>query len=164
MTPAWQIMPDPITSDVFSASQSTAQTGRSVGTGVSGRGVVLPFRRNQKTDFTSGEGGDLVRSAVGLVLGTICGSDSTQGELPWRTEFGSLLHLLRTRNNSPALAELARYHIAGALTRWVPSVRLRSVLVTTGSVSMMISIRYDVVDPVGAKVLVPGLETSVPVG
>lgn len=160
----WQIMPDPVTPDLASTSQSTADTGRSVERGVSGRGLLLPFRRDKKSDFANGQGSDLVHSAVRLTLGTICGSDSSQGELPWRTEFGSLLQQLRMRRNSPALAELARYRIVGPLQRWVPSVRVRSVLVTQEDDRTTISVRWDIVDPTGSKVIIPGLETSVPVG
>lgn len=170
MNPAWQIMPDPITPDIEVPGNATADTGRSAeagtsaGSGVTGRGILRPFRRDGKSDFANGEGEALLRAAVGLVLGTVCASDTTQGELPWRTEFGSLLHLLRMRNNSPALAELARNRVVRALTTWVPAVRVRSVLVRQVADTTTIFIRYDVVDPAGTKVVVAGLETSVPVG
>lgn len=170
MNPAWQIMPDPLTPDITAEGSPTADTGRSletgasVGSGVTGRGILRPFRRDKKADFANGEGIALVRSAVGLVLGTICASDVTQGELPWRTEFGSLVHLLRMRNNSPALAELAANRVAGALKTWVPAVRVRAVLVTRNGDKCTIGIRYDIADPIGTKVLVSGLETSVPLG
>lgn len=158
-------MPDPMTIDLVVASQATADTGRSLtSSAISGRGILRPFRRDKKTDFSNGQGAALVRSAVGLVLGTICGSETSHGELPWRTEFGSLVHLLRMRNNSPALAELARNRIVGALQRWVPAVRVRAVLVTQKGDKTTVSTRYDVVDPVGTKVLIAGLETVVPVG
>jgi phage baseplate assembly protein W len=157
-------MPDPVTPDLASTEQSTADTGRSVDRGVSGRGILLPFRRDKKSDFANGQGAALVTSAVRLALGTICGSDSSQGELPWRTEFGSLLQQLRMRNNSPALAEIARYRVVRALRQWVPSVRVRSVLVTQQGDRTTLSLRWDVIDPAGTKVLIPGLETSVPVG
>lgn len=170
MNPAWQIMPDPMTPDISVPGSATADTGRSIevgasaGSGLTGRGILRPFRRDRKSDFANGEGPALVRSAVGLVLGTICGSDSSQGELPWRTEFGSLTQLLRMRNNSPALAELARNRVVGALQLWVPRVRVTAVFVRLDGEAMMVSTRYDVVDPAGSKVLVSGLETSVPVG
>lgn len=170
MNPAWQIMPDPLTPDITSAGSSTADTGRSietgssVGSGVTGRGILLPFRRDKKADFANGEGIALTRSAVRLVLSTICASDVSQGELPWRTELGSLVHLLRMRNNSPALAELAANRVAGALKTWVPAVRVRSVRVTRDGDKCWLGIRYDIADPIGTKVLVSGLETSVPLG
>jgi phage baseplate assembly protein W len=170
VNPAWQIMPDPLTPDLTSAGQATADTGRSVetgasvGSGVTGRGILRPFRRDKKADFANGEGIALIQSAVGLVLGTICSSDTTQGELPWRTEFGSLLYLLRMRNNSPALAELAANRVAGPLKVWVPAVRVRRVRVTQDGDKARLGVGYDVTDPIGTKVLVSGLETSVPLG
>lgn len=163
-------MPDPMTPDLETPGSATADTGRSAesgssaGSGLSGRGVLRPFRRDNKSDFSNGEGPALLRAAVGLVLGTVCDSDTTQGELPWRTEFGSLLHLLRLRNNSPALAELARSRVVSALATWIPSVRVRAVLVKQVADTTTVFIRYDVIDPAGTKVLVAGLETAVPVG
>lgn len=169
MNPAWQIMPDPVTPDLDSSSSVQADTGRSIesggsGSGITGRGILRPFRRDNQSDFANGEGEALIRSAVGLVLGTVCGSDTTQGELPWRTEFGSLLQRLRLANNSPALAELARNRVVTPLRLWLPNVRVRSVVVNQADDAMTIFVRYDVVDSGGTKVLVSGLETAVPIG
>jgi hypothetical protein len=68
------------------------------------------------------------------------------------------------RQNSPALAELARSRVVGPLTRWIPSVRVTAVVVNQTDETIRVSIHYDVVDPSGTKVLIAGLETSVPVG
>jgi uncharacterized protein len=54
-------------------------------------------------------------------------SDFTQGELPWRTEFGSLLHLLCHQKNDRVLQELARVYVVDALKRWEPRVVVTSV-------------------------------------
>ena len=93
-----------------------------------GFGLLRPFRRDQKTDFAAGGGEAVVRSAVGQILGTIGSSDFTQGELPWRTEFGSLLHLLRHQKNDRILEELARVYVVDALKRWEPRVVVTSRL------------------------------------
>jgi phage baseplate assembly protein W len=164
MNPAWQILPDPITADVVGVSIARAETGRSITSGTLGRGLIRPFRRAKDGDFASATGVELVQSAVGLVLGTTCGSEVTQGELPWRTEFGTLLQQLRLRANSPALAELARNRVATALARWVPSVRVRTVTVTRAIDTLSLRIVYDIVDPSGSKTVVHGLETSVALG
>jgi uncharacterized protein len=87
-----------------------------------GFGLLRPFRRDQKADFAAAGGGALIRSAVGQILGTVGSSDFTQGELPWRTEFGSLLHLLRHQKNDRVLQELARVYVVDALKRWEPRV------------------------------------------
>lgn len=60
-----------------------------------GFGLLRPLRRDQKADFAAAGGGQFIRSAVGQILGTVGSSDFTQRELPWRTDFGSLLHVLR---------------------------------------------------------------------
>jgi len=161
--PAWQILPDPITPDLESAAITHADTGRSLSIGFSGRGLLVPFQRDGKSDFRSGVSAELTQSAVSLVLGTICGSATTQGELPWRTEFGSLIHLLRMRSNSPALAELSRSVIEQALAQWVPWVQLRRIEVSARADRQTVLIAYDSVDPSG-RVLVPGLETRVALG
>ncbi len=90
-------------------------------------GLLRPFRRDRKTDFASGGGEAAIRSAVGQILGTMAASEFTQGETPWRTEFGSLLHLLRHQKNDALLQELARVHVVDALKRWEPRVQVTSV-------------------------------------
>jgi len=161
--PTWQILPDPITPDLESPVIMHADTGRAISVGFAGRGLTVPFQRDGKSDFRAGSSAELTRSAVSLVLGTICGSGTTQGELPWRTEFGSLVHLLRLRVNSPALAELSRSLIAQALARWVPWVQIRRIEVSVQDDRHTVRIAYDSVDPSG-RVLVPGLETQVALG
>lgn len=91
-----------------------------------GRGLVTPFRRGSN-DFAAGEDLELVQSMVGQVLGTRGSSDFTDGELPWRGDFGSLLHILRHRNNNQATQELARIYVVEALAKWVPQVRIKAV-------------------------------------
>jgi phage baseplate assembly protein W len=114
-----------------------------------GFGLLRPFRRDRKADFAAAGGEALVRSAVGQILGTMASSDFTQGELPWRTEFGSLLHLLRHQKNDAVLQELARVHVADALKRWEPRVQLTSVQVTRerdrGENVLAIRLRYNII-------------------
>lgn len=91
-----------------------------------GFGLLAPFTRTA-ADFANAGGIEHLQSMVGQVLGTMAGSDYTEGELPWRSDFGSLLHLLRHRNNDPVTAELARVYIGEALARWIPQIRLIDV-------------------------------------
>ena len=97
----------------------------------------------------------------------MAGSDFTQGELPWNTAFGSLLHLLRHQKNDAVLQELARVHVVDALKRWEPRVRVTSVQVTRerqeGENVLSIRIRYDVISAnvPGNNVILPGLEQTV---
>lgn len=132
-----------------------------------GFGLLRPFRRDRKADFAAAGGEALVRSAVGQILGTMASSDFTQGELPWRTEFGSLLHLLRHQKNDAVLQELARVHVADALKRWEPRVQLTSVQVTRerdgGENILAIRLRYNIISTnvPGNNVIVAGVEQTV---
>lgn len=132
-----------------------------------GYGLLRPFRRDQKADFAADGGEAVVRSAVGQILGSIGSSDFTQGELPWRTEFGSLLHLLRHQKNDRVLQELARVYVVDALKRWEPRVVVTSVLVARetqeGEDVLAIRLRYNVISTnvPGNNVVLSGVEQTV---
>lgn len=91
-----------------------------------GFGILSPFKRGA-SDFVSGGGTEFVQSMITEVLGTVASSDFSHGELPWRPEFGSLLHFLRHKPNNALTAELARVYVTEALAKWVPQVRLKAV-------------------------------------
>jgi phage baseplate assembly protein W len=114
------------------------------------RGLLRPFRRDRKADFAAGSGEAFIRSAVGQILGTMAASEFTPGELPWRTEFGSGLHLLRHQKNDALLLELARIHVVDALKRWEPRIRITSVQITRewdrGENVLAIRLRYRLID------------------
>lgn len=134
-----------------------------------GFGLLRPFQRDQKADFAAAGGEQLIRSAVGQILGTVGSSDFTQGELPWRANFGSLLHLLRHQKNGFILQELARVYVVDALKRWEPRVVVSSVQVAResqhGEDVLAISLRYDVVssNTSGDNVFLVGVEQFVAV-
>ncbi len=131
------------------------------------RGLLRPFRRDKKSDFAADSGEVLVRSAVGQILGTMAGSEHTQGELLWRTEFGSLVHLLRNQKNDSVLQELARVHVVDALKRWEPRVQVTSVRITRerldGENVLAIRLRYNIVsaNSPGDNVVLAGLQQTV---
>lgn len=134
-----------------------------------GSGPTRPWRRDKKLDWSSANGAKLVASSVGQILGTRCASEFTSGELPWRDEFGSLLYLLRHRNNDATTRELARVYVADALARWEPRVRVTGVSIDAeevpgvGMVAMTIRVRYDITSGsrAGNNVLLTGQETEV---
>ena len=132
-----------------------------------GNGLLRPFRRDQKADFAAAGGEEVIKSAVGQVLGTMGSSDFTQGEIAWRTEFGSLLHLLRHQKNDSVLQELARVYVVDALKRWEPRVQVTSVQVTRerldGENVLAIRLKYNVIstNTPGNNVIVSGLELGV---
>lgn len=134
-----------------------------------GFGPVRPWRRDQKVDWATAKGSKLVASAVGQILGTRAASNFTQGELAWRDEFGSLLYLLRHRNNDATTRELARVYVADALARWEPRIRVTGVDIVSedvpglGDVALAIRVQYDITSGSrpGNNVLLTGQETEV---
>lgn len=134
-----------------------------------GFGLLTPFRRGP-ADFVAGGGDDHLKSVIGQVLGVRASSDFTEGELPWRPEFGSLLHLLRHRNNDQVTAELARVYVVEALAKWVPQVRVKEVQIDRVAATdpaernvLLVSLTYDVIglNRPGNEVLFPSLSTTV---
>lgn len=133
-----------------------------------GFGLLTPFRRGP-SDFVSGGGVAFLQSAIGQILGTRASSDFTEGELPWRPEFGSLLHFLRHRNNNQTTAELARVYVADALAQWLPQVRIKNVDVQRkvgpgGEENvLLVVLTYDIIGirRPGNEVLVPDVRQSV---
>ncbi len=117
-----------------------------------GFGLIRPFLRDEKNDFANAGGEVQVRAAVGQILGTRAGSLTTEGELPWRTEFGSLLYLLKHQKNDAALQELARVYATEALRRWEPRVLLKEVLAERGSTTdggenvLNVRVLYDIIN------------------
>ena len=114
-----------------------------------GFGLTRPFQRDGRADFVATGGEQLVRAAVGQVLGTVGASEITPGEMPWRTEFGSLLHRLRHQKNDSVLQELGRVYVVEALKRWEPRVVVTAVRVNRephdGENVLAIRLRYDVI-------------------
>lgn len=133
-----------------------------------GFGLIRPFQRDLKNDFANTGGVALVKSAIGQILGTRASSDFTIGEMPWRTEFGSIVYLLRHQPNTDVLQELARVYVADALRLWEPRVALRRVDITqkrapNGELSVLhIEVAYNIIQRsvVGNQVVLPNVEQS----
>lgn len=87
-----------------------------------GRGLIRPLQRDGKGDFVNATGVALVEAAIVQILATAASSARSEGELPWRTEFGSWIYLLRHSGNDEILENLARRYVADALRRWLPRV------------------------------------------
>lgn len=105
-------------------------------------GLLAPLRRDQKRDFASGSGPELLRSKVIQALATEGETPRSTGELPWRTAFGSGLHLLRHQRNDEVLSELAQVYVRDALQRWVPEVELVAVTATREDAALQLTVQY----------------------
>lgn len=130
------------------------------------RGLLRPFRRDQKNDFANGAGRELFQSRVGQILGTKCTSAVGPGELRWRPEFGSRLHLLRHKKITPINRELARFYAQEAIGRWDSRVVVTSCTLARNASApaelarraLVVNITFDVVSR--GAVLAKGLTAS----
>lgn len=129
-------------------------------------GLIRPFQRDGRADFAAATGEQLIRSAIGQILGTIGASDATPGELPWRTEFGSLLYRLRHQKNDAVLQELARVYVVDAVKRWEPHIVITAVQIQRepldGENVLAIRLQYDVVSSnLSGNVVLSGIVQTV---
>lgn len=93
-----------------------------------GFGLTQPFRRDLRGDFANDSEAALVASCVAQVIGTQSSGPNSEGEVPWRPEFGSRLHALRHRNLDDATVDnLAKVYVADALRQWEPRYKLRGI-------------------------------------
>lgn len=105
------------------------------------RNLLIPFRRDKKRDFAVGSGEALLASKVRQALLTEGATARSSGELPWRTNFGAGLALLRHQRNDAALKELARVYVRDTLTRWIPGATLVSLTVEQDGPAVTLRVR-----------------------
>lgn len=103
--------------------------------------LLVPFRRDRVRDFASGTGYELRLAKILQVLLTEGDTPQGSGEMPWRTAFGSGLHLLRHRNADAVLRELARVRALDALRRWAPSTLLLRVEASVSDNEVRVRVR-----------------------
>ncbi len=115
------------------------------------KSILSPFRRDKKRDFASGSGMDLLKSKVIQVLATEGATPRSSGELKWRTELGSGLHLLKHQRNDDILAELARVYVRDAFKRWLPEAVLVDLDVTRDVEMLHLRVRFQEAGGVGSK-------------
>lgn len=106
------------------------------------RNLLIPFRRDRKRDLATVEGEALLASKVRQVLLTEGESAGASGELPWRTNFGARLGLLRHKPNDAVLAELAKVRARDAIQRWLPGVDVLNIEVA--ATDNVLSVRTNV--------------------
>ncbi len=122
------------------------------------RGLLAPLRRDRKRDFATSDGDELLASKVMQVLATEGASLRSSGELPWRTAFGTPLHLLRHQNNDVALAELGRVYSQAARRRWLPEAEVVSVAAASDGPTLTLRLRFR------ASGNAPAADITVPLG
>lgn len=109
-----------------------------------GRGIVTPFRRDQRNDFANDSGTVVLKSDVGQLLGIIGPSANQPGELPWRTELGGRLITLKHRGIHKELTRAtAEANSTGVLRRWESRVRPGpATLRVRNETELHIAVRY----------------------
>jgi phage baseplate assembly protein W len=130
-----------------------------------GRGIVHPFRRDGKGDWANLAGEAMVVTHVSQILGTRATSAHGVGELPWRPEFGSWLHLLKHAPITAATPALARLYCVEAIQRWEPRVRITDVSVVAEEIDtgnkLDIGARFNFIDLQRGTNIFEGLLASV---
>lgn len=123
-----------------------------------GSGIVAPFRRDGKDDFTHETGLELVNNTVGIILGTLCAGPVNTGEVPYNQGLGTLLPLLRHSNiNDPTTEELATHYVADKVPANEPRIRAKEVAFRPRPEKSLLAVilKYDVVkrDTTGISVV-----------
>lgn len=159
----WPLLADLAPPAPGAASGSTAFSSTPIDS-LMGFGLLRPFQRDQRNDFASDGGAALVRSSVGQILGTRAQNGASQGELPWRQDFGSKLYLLKLRKGVRQ-DELGRAYAQEALRKWEPRAAVTAVVTDFDRATRALSIhvKFDLIDrnKPGNNVLLNGLSTSV---
>jgi phage baseplate assembly protein W len=118
------------------------------------KNLATPFRRDAR-DFATASGSDLLLAKAEQVLATEADSPVGSGELPWRTAFGSTLHLLRHRPNDVALGEVGRVRARDALAAWLPSARVTGCSPAAEGPVLTLLVSVDEAAPGGASADIP---------
>lgn len=157
-TYSWTLVPDPVVVVPTPAAQSASLAATNAAKGLPsflGQGLLRPFRRDLKSDFARSSGAELVVACVGQILGTRADSALSPGEVPWRTDFGSRLHLLRHGNNNEARNALATVYVKEAIAKWEPRAAVTAVTVepTADQRVLQVRVKFNVVDRGGQTIL-----------
>ena len=86
-------------------------------------------RRDGRGDFEHGCGEAAIRASVEQILSVRCRTDTSRGEYPWKSSFGSVLYRLRHMGAEEGTSELARYYVVDALRIWEPRITVKGALV-----------------------------------
>jgi phage baseplate assembly protein W len=129
-------------------------------------GVGLPLARESK-DFRVARLEELVRASITQILGVRADDGRSHGELPWRPDFGSLLHRLQFMNVDETFAALVETRVIGAISQWEPRCRVTRVVVervdSEGGVRAIVQVHYVIVQAGTSAALSGGQRVDVPI-
>jgi phage baseplate assembly protein W len=165
----WPLLPDPETpnSSIVAPSTAQEQAASAAARGVPsfiGRGIRRPFVRDQKNDFATAEGIDLIQANIVQAIGIKGPTAKSVGEVPWRTEMGSRLHILRLQNNRESSQAFAASAAQDAVRQWEPRARVTRTTLERliDQRKILVRSKFEIVEPTG-RVIAPDLEAAVPV-
>ncbi len=128
-------------------------------------GLAFPLQRESR-DLRSATTEELVRASIVQILGTRADDGRAHGELPWRPDFGSLLHRLQYMPVDDAFAALVETRVIGALSQWEPRIRVTKTVVervdTEGGVRAVVQVHYVIVQPTTGTPLSGAQRVDVP--
>lgn len=105
-----------------------------------GSGLTIPLRRMGASGFLTATGVPLVRACIRQIIGT------SQGELRWKTKFGTQLKRYKHKPNTEELEELVRDDIMTALANFEPRINKVDVKITRQNSQIIASITWSVID------------------
>ena len=126
-----------------------------------GHGVIHPFRRDRTGDFQNEFGRKLIIAAVSQILGTFAATEISQGELPWRPNFGSAIYLLKHQPINEATQNLARIYVVEAIQRWESRVKITDVRAEREDTKLILNVRFNFIDLNTGSVVFEDLEASI---
>jgi phage baseplate assembly protein W len=99
-----------------------------------GRNISFPLRRDLKGDYVSASGLELATEKVIQILATRARVGAFPGDLAGTPEFGSRLHILKSRILDETTRELATLLTREAINTWLPEITLTAVSAILNSV------------------------------
>jgi len=108
-----------------------------------GRGIICPFQRDGKGDFANDKDLPLLRSDIRELIGIIGPTPVSPGELPWNTELGSRVILMKHRNIHEEMARATAHQlITEPVRRWEKRARPGTTTVTKDDRAQILNIHF----------------------
>ena len=115
-----------------------------------GNGLISPLRRLGKSDFVSGFGEDLIRSAIRQILMT------NPGEIPWRPSFGAGLDRFRHRGTTLTLQSQIEILLRQSVQHHEPRAEVHKVQISVTGEQLTVEFAWSIVQNGSARNVIAG--------
>ncbi len=116
-----------------------------------GHGIVCPFQRDGKGDFANDGGLSLLKSDIAELIGIIGPTVQQPGELPWNTEVGSRVLMMKHRGlHAEMVRATAEQMVSAPVRMWEKRARVGPTEVVTDLEAQSLVIRFSYV-PIGKR-------------